>query len=174
MKAVAVHPDMSASDAFGMYHQMLIRHAMVWFGPYDAADAVSDTWLEALRSWEKWRGSGSRKAWLVSILRYEQWAWLARKARLIQVCPLEAARSVATGGDIARDVERADLASKSWDSIDPVHRQRLSDWIGGDCQRKNKDAVTRALHAAHKTAVRLGERQYKTVRAMAREHENAS
>ena len=146
-----------------MYHLYLSRYAARWFGRDEGPDAVSRTWLEAMRSWDTWRGEGARRSWLLTILRYEWCDWLSKLAKRDLWRPITEAARIRASGDLGREVERRDYARKVMRCMDPLKRQRLTDWAAG--LEFEKSAASRAVCHARHMAARLDRTRHKAAPA---------
>jgi len=161
------HPIISRADAFIQYNRHLVSKAIQWFGPDEADDAVSRTWLEAMKFWDNWRGDAARKSWIFSILRYEWYEWLHGKVKRRLHSPIEKATHIQGSTNNARAVERLDLLQKILGSMSARDRKSLLDWSVGI--KVTRNITHRAVLSARIIAEKLAKKPFhKTIRILSK------
>lgn len=114
----------SVEDAFARWHWILVRQAACWHGFDEAEDAVSRTWLTAIRIWDRLRCEEKRFSWLRGILhndwlRFRSSLW--RKRRMA----LSRAGHKVIPAAFDREMLLRDLRCRTLAELAPAHRTVL-------------------------------------------------
>lgn len=88
----------------------------------DADDLAQECYLRALRNWDRFEGTGSRKGWLFAIARNTRADWFRRQARQTRVSELSD-ETVVGQTPPGSSLDEIETIWKTIEHLEPEHRE---------------------------------------------------
>jgi RNA polymerase sigma-70 factor (ECF subfamily) len=88
----------------------------------DADDLAQECYLRALRSWDRFDGTGSRKAWLFAIARNTRADWFRKRFKETRVSEVNA-ETEAAEMSLQADLDDVELVWRAVEGLESEHRE---------------------------------------------------